>query len=347
MKVFLYLLLVLTLFSCDPSSDTGVSSKIDQDEQGIYILNEGLWGQNNSSLQFFSLKTGSVYGDLKTGVTGDLLGDTGNSMCTDGSFGIITVTSSNKLVWFNLKSGKTVKSLKFSTDSTPRESLVGPDGNLYISSFYRHLVLVVNPETQTVINSIQVDPYPENLETDGENLFVSCNGLGSGRTLFKIPFLNPEEKIKITVPQNPDKIIAVPDGILVLCLGNLWDAKPESRIVKIGKGQNSVSQTYDPGLPVQSVCSFGPDKLAVTTSDAVLILNSELQITDTLINRKTVAFKGKILSQTVYDPKTERFWVSSTDAYTVRGWLEAFHLKNRVAGPVQVGLNPGSLLVKP
>ncbi|MCA0445674.1 MAG: hypothetical protein LCH54_05540 [Bacteroidetes bacterium] len=345
-NVFLFFIF-LVLVSCKQDSDTGEIPPEVSADPGIYILNEGLWGQNNSSLQFFSLISGTVAGDLKTGVLGEPLGDTGNSMSTNGSLGLISVTSSNKLVWFDLKSGKKVKSYKFPAEATPRESLIGPDGNLYISSFYQHQVLVINSKTDEVVNKIPVDSYPENLAADSDNLYVSCNGLGSGQTLMKIPFLNPDGKTKITVPQNPDKIMVVSDGILVFCLGNLWDAKPQSRIVKIENGQNSVSKSFDAGMQIQSVCEYGTTKLAVTTSEAVFVINSDLVVTDTLINRKSVLFKGKILSQTIYDPKKDWFWVTSTDAYTVRGWLEAFHKGTRVAGPVQVGLNPGSLLVKP
>lgn len=347
MRVLFSFFLSSVLFSCVPESEPASTPKNDPADQGIYILNEGLWGQNNSSLQFFSFRSETVTGDLKTGVLGEPLGDTGNSMSIDGEYGIISVTSSNKLVWFDLKSGIAVKSLKFSTDTTPRESLIGPDSYLYISSFYRHQVLVIDSKTNAVINTIPVDPNPENLASDGEHLFVSCNGLGSGQTILKIPFGNPDGKIKITVPQNPDRITVVSDGILVFCLGNLWDAKPQSRIVKIRKNENVVGQTFDAGIPIQSVCEYGTNKLAVTTSDAVFVINSELAVTDTLFSRKTVSFKGKILSQTCYDQKREWFWVTSTDAYTVRGWLEAFHRGTRVAGPVQVGLNPGSLMVKP
>lgn len=347
MKIAFFLILPLFILSCDKTPEDEQFPKQVPSEPGIYILNEGIWGQNNSSLQFFSVTTGLLSGDLKTGVLGEPLGDTGNSMTIDGGFGLISVTSSNKLVWFDLNSGTIKKSYKFSSDSSPRESLIGPDGMIYISSFYQHQILVINPSTQNVIKFIPVDQYPENLASDGENLYVSCNGMGSGRTVLKIPFQNAEAIISISVPQNPDKLVSSPTGLLVYCQGNLWEAKPKSRIVKIDRISNMISDSLDPEMPVKSVCEAGSGKISVTTDDAVFIVNSDLSITDTLVDRKKLNFKGKIVYQTCFDAKTGWFWVTTTDAYTVRGWLEAFHNGNRVAGPVQVGINPGSLLVKP
>lgn len=345
---FVGLLLIFPLFvSCEKDPDDEIFPKPAPTESGIYILNEGIWGQNNSSLQFYSVTTGLLSGDLKTGVLGEPLGDTGNSMTTDGDFGLISVTSSNKLVWFDLKTGEFKKNLKFKTDSTPRETLKGPDGNLYISSYYQHQILVINPSTHDLISAIPVDPYPENLVSDGENLYVSCNGMGSGRTVMKIPFQNFGNISKITVPQNPDKLVSTAQGILVFCQGNLWDAKPQSRIVKIDRLSGQVTDSLNPGMPVKSVCEGGSGTLVLTTDEAVFIANSNLTITDTLLQRTKTNFKGKIVFQTCYEANTGRLWVTTTDAYTVRGWLEAFQNGNRVSGPVQVGLNPGSLMVKP
>ncbi len=344
MKSVLSLIILIPFFAGCDSGNPGSGSA--PDEPGVFILNEGLWGQNNSSLQFFSGKTGQISGDTETGVLGRLLGDTGNSMLQEGALGRISVTSSNKLVWFSLKDGSFVSELAFGTDSSPRESVRLPDGRLMISSYYTHRILIADPATGKQTGSVPVNPYPEALAFDGTCLWVSCNGLGAGNTVEKIPVSDFSGKVSIRVPTNPDRISVVDDGVLVYCQGNLWQKDPGGKLVKIRSSDSRVTDSLSFSSPVRSVTAV-PDGMVVTTDAAVLKISGSLVISDTLFDRSKSPFKGKIICETVFVPETETLWVTTTDAYTVRGWLEGFRNGLRIAGPVQTGLNPGSLLVKP
>jgi len=343
-KSFLSLIALIPLFAGCDSENPG--SGVAPDEPGVFILNEGLWGQNNSSLQFFSGKTGQISGDTETGVLGRLLGDTGNSMAQEGGLGRISVTSSNKLVWFSLKDGSFVSELAFGTDASPRESVILPDGRLMISSYYSHRILVVDRATGKQTGSVSVESYPEALAFDGTCLWVSCNGLGAGKTVEKIPVSDFSGKISIRVPTNPDRISVTGDGVLVYCQGNLWQKDPGGKLVKIRSSDSRVTDSLSFSSLIRSVTAI-PDGMVVTTDAAVLKISGSLAVSDTLLDRSKTSFKGKIICETAYVPETETFWITTTDAYTVRGWLEGFRNGLRAAGPVQTGLNPGSLLVKP
>lgn len=77
---------------------------------GVYVLNSGNKGNNNSSLSFYDFETKKVEADIFKKVNGRGLGDTANDILVYGSKAYIAVTNSNTIEVTDLQ-GKSLNKL--------------------------------------------------------------------------------------------------------------------------------------------------------------------------------------------------------------------------------------------
>ena len=77
-RFFLLLNVAVLLFcSCDPKPIGGENEAA---EKGVFVLNEGLWQMNNSSISFYNLEEGTIVPDLFLQQNNRGLGDTGSDL---------------------------------------------------------------------------------------------------------------------------------------------------------------------------------------------------------------------------------------------------------------------------
>src|ERR1700740_1090121 len=73
---------------------------------GFYVLNQGLFNDNNSTLSFYSYSTKAVTADIFSSVNGRGLGDTGNDIEIYGSKMYIVVNVSSTIEVVDPKTAK-------------------------------------------------------------------------------------------------------------------------------------------------------------------------------------------------------------------------------------------------
>ena len=109
---FFFLLFLLLFASCDDLEDTDTPSGGDDGmpvETGtaeLYILSEGLFNLNNSSLALYSFKNNQLNTDYFRSINRRGLGDTANDMGIYGSKLYIVVNVSSQIEVVDLQSGK-------------------------------------------------------------------------------------------------------------------------------------------------------------------------------------------------------------------------------------------------
>ena len=114
---FFFLLFLLLFASCDDLEDTDTPSGGDDGmpaETGtaeLYILSEGLFNLNNSSLALYSFKNNQLNTDYFRSINRRGLGDTANDMGIYGSKLYIVVNVSSQIEVVDLQSGKSVKQI--------------------------------------------------------------------------------------------------------------------------------------------------------------------------------------------------------------------------------------------
>lgn len=231
---------------------------------GFYILNEGLWNQNNSSLSYFSFKDSSISNQVFENQNHRKLGDTGNDIQAYGNKLYVVVNSSNTLEIIDKISGKSIQQISFldgNTERSPRK-ITFSQNKAFISCFDGN-VAILDTTSLSIEKWIKVGRNPEGLVVQNNYLWVANSGGLSypnyDTSVSKISLQNYEEVKKITVQINPSKIISDSQGdIYVLSNGNYGKIKPllqkintNDKVSNLNFSPSSIFKHYDSLLFVE------------------------------------------------------------------------------------------------
>lgn len=169
----LFILIAVSLFSCRKDRITPEPEEITV-VNGLYLLNEGNYGSNKSTLDFYDYSTGmyhnNIYGAVNPEVTLGL-GDTGNDLKIYGSRLYIVINGSNKVEVINAKTAK-----KIGQVTIPNCRNVAFYKNKAYVTAYDGYVAVIDTATLSLSTPINVGRQPEELVVVGDKLYVANSG---------------------------------------------------------------------------------------------------------------------------------------------------------------------------
>lgn len=175
------LLSLLTLISCvsDPNG-TNKTVDIPQVKNGVYIMCEGLWNYDNSSLTRIDLDNGSVLDCFyKLTNNNEKLGDLANQLIVRGDTSYIILTTAGIIRAFNTYTGKKIDSVSLGTNIMPRKMVFINDSIAYVTNLYDYSVSVLDLKHFKIINrKINVGPAPEGIDYWNGYIFVANSGYG-------------------------------------------------------------------------------------------------------------------------------------------------------------------------
>jgi YVTN family beta-propeller protein len=242
----LVVIILIILSSC--KKEINPSTEISKLENGMLVLCEGLFQQNNSSLSWINLQNEEVDVDFFNSKNGRLLGDTGNDMQIYGGKIYIVVNNSNTLEILSKSTGESIKQILMTTNSKGKQprSIAFHGSNAFVTC-YDGYVDVLDTLSLTISHRIKVGANPEGLAVSNGKLFVAnSGGLNVSlvdSTVSIIDLSTFQEIEKITVGKNPGSVSVDEQGdIYVIARGN-YGSIP-SRMVKIDAINNIVSQTF-------------------------------------------------------------------------------------------------------
>lgn len=178
MRSYLILLIFISLAACDKNKPIEPVLP-DKYENGILVLNEGLFEQNNASISFYD--GNEAYHQIFKAENGRGLGDIANDfeMYTIAgiSFVIVAVDISSQLEIFNLTTLKSVAQIPLYDGEHAREprQLVTQGTRAYVCNF-DGTVAVVDLISNQVIAMIEVGANPDGLVIANDRLYVSNSG---------------------------------------------------------------------------------------------------------------------------------------------------------------------------
>lgn len=153
---------------------------------GLYVLCEGLFGHNNSALDFYSFSDSTTKKDLFSSVNFQGLGETANDMIRVGDEIWIAVDGSAMVVVVDTKDGKIEKMIpivdnsqnKTKTNATNREprSLVSDNNFVYVSCFDGNIVKISikDKSIKDIINT--GGRNPEGIAIAENKIYVANSG---------------------------------------------------------------------------------------------------------------------------------------------------------------------------
>lgn len=348
MRLISFLLVILTFVSCKKDE---VEEPVNTDlKNGILVLCEGLFQQNNASVSFVNLTDNSIETQFFEKNTGRSLGDTGNDLFRYGGKVYITVNVSSTVEVLNAKDFSSLKQISMIEGGISKQprNMVGFGGKVYITCFDGY-VDVLDTTSLTITTRIPVGLNPDGLAISGSKLFVgNSGGLNAptmDSTISVIDLSTNQEIDKITVGLNPGAIAVDNTGeVYVVTRGNYSNIP--SRLNRIDPNtltlieqftfdvsgitrmnQNFLISFYDYNSQQSSIALFDPGSEQLINANFV-----DLSAVSTLYNVN-------------YSVAKDHIYVMDAMNYVNTGYVREFSSNGSLITSYQVGLNPTKMVV--
>ncbi len=352
---------LVTLLSCDPEPlliEQTVGAT-DNNHSGMFILSEGLFNQNNSSLSWIDFSTGlpdswtdgnnrSYDSFLKA--NGRRLGDTANDMLLYGSRLYIAVSESSTIEVVDAATCRSIKQLSMMTDGKagqPRH-LTAYEGFVYVCSFDGTVSRI---DTLTLVSdaAVRVGRNPDGICCAAGKLYVSnSGGLDFNRPDSTVSVIDTKtftEIARITVHPNPGFIYADNNSVYVISRGifDYGTMDYDSRLHRIDTGTDQVTHTYNLPILNMSVADgkawfYGYGKggtIQVLDLATGIITDSDFITDGTVIERPYSITADRI---------SGRLYVTDAADYVTPGSLLCFSPDGRLLYRIKgIGINPNSI----
>jgi len=363
---FLFLLAVSfsAVLSCrkDPTIDLSDRQKLPQQTTGFYLLNEGVMGRNNSTLDYYDVNSSvyhrDIYAETNPGVV-KKLGDVGNDLKIYGGKLYAVMNSSNLVEVMNVADAKHIT--KFEVENG--RYITFHEGKGYVSSYAgpvqlgnKRLGLVIEFDTVNLVKTreVTVGYQPEEMAVVNGKLYVANSGgytpTDYDRTVSVIDLTNFKEIKKIDVGINLHRLKTdAYDDVYVNSRGDHHGQG--SKLYVIDSQNNTVKKTID--VSVSNFCivgdtvyMYGSDfdyttgKTSITYS--LLDVKSKTVLPGSFISVETDAAIERPYGIAV-DPVSREVYVTDARNYTVSGTLYCFDREGKKKWSVTTGDVPAHI----
>lgn len=347
MRLSSLFVLSLLLFACD--KDENQPTVTETLDNGILVLCEGLFQQNNSSLSWIDLSNEAVNTDFFTSQNGRFLGDTGNDMKVYGSKIYIIVNNSNTVEVINKKDGKCIKQISMTNGAAAKQprSIAFFNGKAFVTC-YDGFVDVIDTTSLTISQRIPVGSNPEGLAISNGKLFVSNSGglnyPAVDSTVSIIDLASYTELDRIVVGKNPGAVQVDSEGdVYVIARGN-YGTIP-SRMVRINSQTNAVEQTFTfdaSGMALMQDYFLISFYNYSTQTSEIRLFNT---LSETLENNNFISTSGlTTLYGIQYNPVSDKIYCLDAMNYTNSGYVRQYTSAGVFEKSYHVGLNPSKLV---
>jgi len=358
-KIRLFFLFILILLSScddmkdfDPTPDDNDPNLTETGTAELYILSEGLFNLNNSSLARYSFNNSQNVPDYFLKINQRGLGDTANDMAIYGSKLYIVVNVSSQIEVIDLPTGKSIKRIPVLADngSSRQPRTIAFDKNkAYVCSF-DGTIARIDTTSLTIEAYTTIGRNPEGICVQNNKLYVSNSGgldqPNYDNTVSVIDLPTFTETKKIAVGNNPGKILPDKYGnVYVTVRGNLTSG--EQQFVRINSQTDVVSQTLN-----EPVLNFAIDnELAYLYSYDYNTKKSTFKvynlISETIIENNFISDGTQI--NTPYaitvNPYSSNIYISDAYDYKVKGDVLCFNQQGYLQYRINnVGINPNTIV---
>ena len=331
------------LTSCE-KDDNGGGTSTPKEGTGVFILNEGTWGGNNSTISFYDFDLEETDFDITNGE----LGSGGMDVLIHGSKVYVTVSTSGTIVVLDKVSKEIIKKIEVKGNagqSREPHYLAFHAGKVYATTFDGNVVRI--DTTSLNIDGITpVGANPEGITYANGKLYVANSGglnySNIDNTLSVVGINNFQEETRITVGKNPYILKADNNGNIFITCRSIW--KPDwSGIETPGCFQYLNTQTKE----VTTISDVSALKIAVDGDlcyyyDDSYPANIGVYNTKTKsINKHFIAYESSLAITIPYgigvDPKTKEVYISETD-YVTPDVVHVFDANGKKQRTLDVGI---------
>lgn len=349
-KLILLLLVILSFYACKKKKETKEEeTEVVESSNGMLVLCEGLFQQNNSTLSWIDLKSENIDNDFFVTQNGRLLGDTGNDMKQYGSKIYIVVNASSTIEILDKKTFKSIKQIDMKNGSIAKQprNIEFNNGKAFVTCFDGY-VDVIDTVTLSISQRIKVGSNPEDLAISSNKLYVSnsggLNAPNVDSTVSVISLNNLQEIKKIVVGKNPGRVHVDSNGdVYVIARGNYTNIP--SRLKRIDSNTDELVQSFS--FDASGISTFNNQFLITyynynTQQSSVSLFDpvNETVINSNYINTSNIT----TLYGVQYDSKKQKIYCFDAMNYTNTGYVHQYSSTGVFEKSYHVGLNPNSIL---
>ena len=356
-RIFLNIFLVLALLfsACHKKEMTVTEDLPPQQDMGassVYVLCEGLFNSNNSTLAFFDFTNNKITYDIFLAVNNRGLGDTGNDLQLYGSK-LYCVVNVSETVEIMSKDAHSLRQISLS-GRQPRR-IAFHEGYAFVCCF-DGAVVKIDTNTLEITGMTQAGSNPDGICVANGKLYVANSGglnnphYGHTVSVFDPNTLQLLNEIEVII--NPTLIKADNYGnVYVLSNGNygLYTPNVPSALQRIDSQSDEVVKTYDFPITNFTICNdklyfyfynYGSQQSQIQIMDVVTenIVNNHFVKDDTKIN---APYGIEV------NPANGDVYISDAYQFTTNGDVYCFGADGHKKFSFEVGVNPSKFVILP
>ena len=239
-----FVVLVLLFTACKPEENEEVNYDFT-----VFVLNEGLWNMNNSSLTAYHSETKKHCSDIFKEENARKLGDVANDVLIYGSKIYIVVNMSGLVEVVDVYTGKSIRQIALLNESgvNRQPRCISKYKNKIYCCCFDGSVIRIDTSTLKVDGIVQAGENPDGICVANHKLYVSNSGglnfpdYGNTLSVFDISSFKLLKTLKVGT--NPTLIKADDYGdVYVMLRGNYSDIQP--CLQRIDANKDTVVQTF-------------------------------------------------------------------------------------------------------
>ncbi len=358
-KHLLWAFVYIFIISCNDMKDvpTPVDISVIPSESGkMYVLSEGLFNMNNSTLSILNFDNHTINSNCFLYVNNRNLGDTGNDMKAYGSKLWIVVNVSSQVEVIDLKSAVSIKRIPFfNSEMLARQPryITFWANKAYVCSF-DGTVSRIDTSSLNIEATTSVGRNPDGIAVANGKLYVSNSGgldmPNYDTTVSVIDLTNFVEIKKIQVGLNPSKLDTDSQGdVYAVVRGN--NSTVKGSWWRINSQTDEVVQTFNDLAVVNfsirndTAYLYNFDYVKNTYWVKTFNCKTEQLISDSFITDGTTLERPFGI---YIHPKNGCVYLTDARNYTTKGDLFCFSKHGTLVYKIQnIGLNPNSILAIP
>ena len=344
--------LLTALSGCIPTPSEPDVGTVRLDTAGVFVMCEGLWRQDNSTLAFLG-DAGNNIQDIVSTMNPELrLGDTGSDLHVRGDSIYVVVNGSRSIEVFHRRTGKWQGRIRFTDNREPYKLAFVNDSVAVCTFLNDDSIAELNMRTLTVrLPRAFVGPAPEGIGVIGKHIYVAISGLGDLRSAEPgagtVVVLDKVELLTVdTLRDLPNAMAVETDeerNIVWLSYRNL-SSQPDSLggVVALDATTRTPLRSWRFSAP-RGICV---DKLSgvcyVLHEQGVDELSPRIAKPLRIISHPSVT-PNDVWYSIAVSPSRQKLYIGNARSYVTNGEVLVFRTNGQLLNRIDVGVNPGSI----
>jgi hypothetical protein len=349
----IFILILVLFISCKKDKPFGPVEPAETTptfmKHGLWVVNEGIFGQANGELSFISLSENKVYNNVFRSANEIYAGDIPLCMTFNNDKAILTVNNSSKIYILNRNDFKISNTISV---LSPRMIVAINDSIFAISSFANEILYFLTlHNTSYKLDSLHLGKSSEKILVKDNFLYAlnwsAYGGNYENNTLQIINITHKKLEKTIQLTKEPNSMaLDLSDNLWVLCSGGFMNEE-KPKLYNINTKTKNIIQSFEfPEI------SSSPFALSINKQGTELyFINNhvyKMNIDDTELPTKPFIEANQRTFYALHaDIIENKIIVNDVKNYQVNGNILLFNLDGTLHKQYEVGINPGVVVDNP